>query len=155
MIRLRDSVAIRASPEAVFAWLEVMPQEYKSWHPDHVSCQLLMGTMPQVGAEAECKEYLHGKLHSMRFRITRSQPPHRVDFHIPGLGEGSFRAVPSGDQTYFVAELGLGSTAPLIGPLVDAVLRIFFPGRLEAMRQHMQEEGLNLKHIIESGWAIA
>lgn len=154
MIRLRDSIVIRTTPETLFAWLGAMPQEYVHWHPDHVSCRLIKGSMLQVGGEAECKEYLHGRLHSMHFRIRGAQPPCRVDFEIARLGEGSFQALPSGDQTLFVAELGVGSRTPLIGPLVDAVLRFLFPGRLESMRRHMQEEGLNLKEIIESGWAI-
>jgi hypothetical protein len=154
MIRMQDRIRVRSSPEHLFTWLEAMPQEYTRWHPDHVSCRLLRGSTLEVGAVAECKEYLHGKLHSMRFHVTRSDRPRRLDFRIAGLGEGSFELTPEGMETIFTAELGIGSRAALVGALVDAVLRRLFAGRLTAMRQHMKEEGENLKRIIESGWAL-
>lgn len=129
-----------------------MPEEYVSWHPDHVGCRVLKGSMLQVGSEIECQEYLHGKLHSMRFRLTSVLPGARVEFQIVGLGTGAFEAVAEGEQLRFTAELGLGSDAPVFGRLVDAVLRAVFSARLVAMRQHMREEGQNLKRILEVGW---
>jgi hypothetical protein len=152
MIRLRDSVTIRTTPERLFNWLESMPQEYGSWHPDHVAYHVLSGSMHQVGSEVECKEYLHGKLHSMRFRLTKLDPARRMEYEIAALGKGAFEIIPRGEEVKFVAEVDLGSEAPIIGWLADVVLRALFGRRLEAMREHMREEGLNLKKIIESGW---
>jgi hypothetical protein len=152
VIRLRDSIRIRTTPEQPFRWLESMPQEYVRWHPDHVACRVLKGSMLHVGTEVECKEYLHGKLHSMRFRLTRVDPGRRMEYRIAGLGEGAFEAVAKGEEIDFVAELGLGSDVPVVGLLVDAILGSVFRRRLSAMRQHMLEEGQNLKRIIESGW---
>ncbi len=152
MIRLRDSITIRTTPEQLFNWLESMPQEYGSWHPDHVSYQVLSGSMQQVGSQVECKEYLHGKLHSMRFRLTKLDPGRRMEYEIAALGKGAFEVIPKGEEVEFVAEVDLGSEAPLIGRVADAALRIMFRRRLEAMREHMREEGVNLKKIIESGW---
>lgn len=152
MITLRDSIRIRATPEQLFKWLESMPQEYVFWHSDHVACRVLKGSMLQAGSEFECQEYLHGKLHSMRFRPTRVDPDRRIEYEILALGKGAFKAVPKDEGIEFIAELHLGSNAPIVGRLIDAVLRAFFSSRLEAMRQHMLEEGQNLKRIIESGW---
>ena len=152
MIKLRDSIRIRATPERVFKWLEAMPREYKSWHPDHVACHVIRGSMLQPGSEIECKEYLHGKLHTMRLRAARIDPGRRMEYEIAGLGEGAFEVIPRDDEVEFVAELGLGSDAPILGRAVDTFLRALFGHRLEAMRQHMREEGENLKRIIESGW---
>ena len=129
-----------------------MPQEYKSWHPDHVACRVTHGSMLQPGSEIECQEYLHGKLHVMRFRATRIDPDRRMEYTIAGLGKGAFEVIPRGDEIEFVAELELGSDSPILGRAVDAFLRALFGRRLEAMRQHMREEGENLKKIIESGW---
>jgi hypothetical protein len=75
-----------------------------------------------------------------------------MEYKIPGLGKGAFEVIPEDDEVEFVAELGIGSDIPMVGPLVDAVLRTLFSRRLDAMKEHMQEEGQNLKRIMESGW---
>jgi hypothetical protein len=151
MISLRDSIEIDTTPGELFAWLERMPQEYESWHPDHVSCRVLHGSMLEVGSEIEAEEYLHGKLHSMRFRMTKVIPERRLEVEIEGMGRGAFEAQVDGDRLNFVAELDIGSEAPLLGQLFDIVFRLFFGQRIEEMRQHMAEEGQNLKVILESG----
>jgi hypothetical protein len=74
-----------------------------------------------------------------------------VEYEVVALGKGAFEVIPKGDEVEFVAELGLGSDFPIVGPLVDAVLQALLSRRLEAMRQHMLEEGQNLKKILESG----
>jgi hypothetical protein len=104
-----------------------------------------------MGAELECEERLHGKLHSMRFRTTRVIPDRRLEFAIQGMGRGAFEAQPCQDAVTFIAELDIGSEMPVIGPAFDFIFRRFFPRRIEAMRQHMAEEGRNLKAILETG----
>lgn len=155
MISLRDSINIQTTPAQVFTWLGHMPQEYESWHPDHVTCRVLHGSMLEVGSEVECKEYLHGKLHSMRFRMTKVIPDRRVEFEVEGMGNGAFEAQESGDGVRFVAELDIGSDVPIIGRLFDFIFPWLFKNRIEAMKQHMAEEGRNLKTILESGAPFA
>jgi hypothetical protein len=152
LIKLRDSIRIQTTPEQIFNWLEAMPQEYVSWHPDHVACRMIKGSLLQPGCEIECQEFLHGQLHTLRLRLTRVDPGKRMEFEIPRLGKGAFEVIPEADEIEFVAELGLGSDFPIVGPLVDAVLSALLSRRLEAMKKHMREEGQNLKKIIESGW---
>ena len=152
MIKLRDSIRIRTTPDQLFNWLVLMPQEYTFWHPDHVAYRVIKGSMLQPGSEIECKEYLHGKLHTMRIRLMRVDPDRRMEYEIVGLGKGAFEVIPRGSEVEFVAELGLGSDAPIVGRLADVVLRALFNRRLDAMKEHMREEGQNLKKIIESGW---
>lgn len=108
--------------------------------------------MLQVGSEIQCEEYLHGKLHVMRLRPTRVETGKRIEYEIVGLGKGVFQVIEKGEEVEFVAELYFGSDVPLIGSLIDVVLRSFFSRRLQAVRQHMLEEGQNTKKIIESGW---
>jgi hypothetical protein len=155
MISLRDSINIQTTPAQVFIWLGRMPQEYESWHPDHVTCQVLHGSMLEVGSEVECKEYLHGKLHAMRFRMTKVIPDRRVEFEVEGMGNGAFEAQESGDGVRFVAELDIGSDTPILGRLFDFIFPWLFKNRIEAMKQHMVEEGRNLKTILESGTPFA
>lgn len=76
----------------------------------------------------------------------------RMEYEIVGLGRGAFEVIPKGEEVEFVAELGLGSDVPVLGSLIDAILRMFLSRRLVAMKEHMREEGQNLKKIIESGW---
>lgn len=75
-----------------------------------------------------------------------------MEYEIVGLGRGAFEAIPKGEELEFVAELGFGSDAPIVGRLMDAFLRVWLSRRLDAMRHHMREEGQNLKKIIEAGW---
>lgn len=151
MISLKDSIKIQSTPAQIFAWLGRLPQEYISWHPDHVACRVLHGSMLEVDSEIECEEYLHGKLHAMRFRMTKVVPDKRIEFEVVGMGKGAFEAQESGDGVKFVAELDIGFDVPIIGRLFDFVFTWFLKNRIEAMKQHMTEEGRNLKAILESG----
>lgn len=151
MITLRDRIEIQSTPARIFTWLGQMPQEYEAWHPDHVACRVIHGSMLEVGSEIACEEYLHGKLHAMRFRMMKVVPDKQVEFEVLGMGKGAFEAQESSDGVRFVAELDIGSEAPIIGRLFDFIFPRFFKNRIEAMRQHMAEEGRNLKTILESG----
>lgn len=149
MIFLRDRIEIHTTPSRLFSWLEKMPQEYKSWHQDHVACRVIQGSMLEVGSEIECEEYLHGKLHSMRFRMTKVVPNERLEFVIERMGRGAFQVQSDKDVVIFVAELNIGSASPIIGPIFDLIFSLFFSDRIDAMGQHMAEEGENLKAILE------
>lgn len=152
MIKVRESIRIQTTPRQIFKWLELLPQEYRSWHPDHVACRVIKGSLLQPGCEIECQEYPHGQLHTLRLRLTRVDPGKRMKYEISRLGKGAFEVIPKDGEVEFVAELGLGSDFPIVGSLVDVVLRALLSRRLEAMREHMREEGQNLKEIIELGW---
>lgn len=150
MISLRDSIEIHTTARQVFTWLESMPKEYVSWHPDHIACQVVHGSMLEVGSEIECEEYLHGKLHSLRLRVTKVVPNKRVEFAIERMGRGAFEVLTNNDIVRFVAELDIGTASPIFGPLFDYIFSWFFHQRIEAMQRHMEEEGKNLKAILES-----
>lgn len=150
MISLKDSIEINATPSQVFEWLGRMPQEYLNWHPDHVACRVIHGSMLEVGSEIECEEYLHGKLHSLCFRLTKVVPNNRVEFEVVGMGLGAFEAQAVDDYVRFIAELDIGTEAPLIGRLFDWIFVRLFKQRIADMRQHMAEEGRNLKTILET-----
>jgi hypothetical protein len=150
MISLKDAIEIKTTPKQVFDWLENLPAEYRSWHPDHISCKVLRGSTLEEGTEFECEEYLHGKLHTLRMCMTQVVPDKRVEFDIVNMGRGAFEVEALDDAVLFVAELEIGSTAPILGPLIDFLFASFFRRRIEAMQQHMTEEGQNLKLYLES-----
>jgi hypothetical protein len=108
--------------------------------------------MLQVGSEIQCEEYLHGKIHVLRLHLTSIEAGNHIEYEIVGLGKGNFQVISRGEEVEFLAALAFGSDIPLIGALIDVVLRALLSRRLEAVRQHMREEGQILKKIIESGW---
>lgn len=149
MISLSDAIEIHTTPKQLFTWLERLPQEYLSWHPDHVACKVISGSMLEVGSEIECQEYLHGKLHTLKLRVSRVVPDERVEFRIMGMGRGAFETRSIDDHVRFITELDIGADIPIVGKFFDRVFTRFFAERVKAMEQHMVEEGRNLKEILE------
>lgn len=149
MISLRDEIFIQTTLEDIIDWFEMLPQHYLEWHPDHVYCDLLKGSMWEVGSVMQAGEHLHGELHRLRFVMTEAVPGRRLAYKIPGRGTGAFNFRPDREGVVFEAELHIGSNLPLVGAIADYLLRRLFQGRIEAMQQHMREEGENLKRILE------
>ena len=58
---------------------------------------------------------------------------------------------PRDSGTLFTAEIFFGTKTPLVGTLLDKILPTFMGCRLQALEQHMVEEGRNLKKILEDG----
>jgi hypothetical protein len=106
--------------------------------------------MLEVGSVVECEEYLHGSLHRMRFRMMKVIPNRRMEFVIEKMGRGAFEVEEDEDGVRFIAELDIGVQTPIIERIFDFVFALLFTHRIEAMRQHMFEEGQNLKAILES-----
>lgn len=151
MIVLRDEIEIAASPERIFDWFAHFKETYLDWHPDHVDCQYLKGSsMLDEGAVIYCEEMLHGDLHRLNIRLSGLERNRRVDYVVaPGM-RGSFVLEPRGDQTAFIAYLYFGTDFPLIGPLIDRLMRVMLATQIAAFEQHMAEEGVNLKRMLEA-----
>lgn len=151
MIILHDEIEIAASPERIFDWFAHFRENYLDWHPDHVDCQYLEGkSILNEGAVVYCEEYLHGKLHKLKLRLTNLETNRRLEYVVaPGMG-GSFVLEPRGEQTAFIAYLYFGIDFPLIGPLLDRMMGAALADQIAAFRQHMMEEGENLKRLLEA-----
>jgi hypothetical protein len=149
MILLQDTIAIQTSPEQVFDWLAHFKEYYLAWHPDHVKCLYLKGTSLEVGSVIYVEEYLHGELHRLKLRITKVIPLSRVEYTaVIGMG-GAFSVIPHGQGVLFTAETYLGITVPVLASVIDRLFKELFSGRLQALQQHMAEEGVNLKRLLE------
>lgn len=148
MIRLRDSIQINVAPDRVWAWLDELPTHYRAWHPAHVTCRYERGDHLQVGATLYVEERLHQRLHRLRLRAREVVPERLLRYR--GLGyEGAFVLEPATGGTRFTAELAFGVRAPVIGGLVDVMLRPILAHVLPELQAHMREEGENLKRILE------
>ena len=150
MLILRDTVGIRATPERVFDWLAHFEDNYASWHPDHVSCRHASGPRFAPGAVYRIEEYLHGRLHRLTMRVTRMVPNREISYRIAPGFRGAFRVIPQESGVLFVAELAMGWSVPVLGPMLDALLGCLLSRRLAALEQHIREEGESLRTVLEA-----
>jgi hypothetical protein len=148
VIRLRDTIHIKVPPEVVWTWLEELPAHYREWHPAHVTCRYERGESLEVGATLCVEERLHRKVHRLRLRATHVVPGRMMRYRSR-VFTGAFLLEPANGGTRFTAEVAFGIPAPVIGTVIDAVLRTFMARRLAAFRAHMHEEGENLKRLLE------
>ncbi len=139
---LTDSVEIKAASEKILDFLTHLDKNYTAWHPDHVACYWIEGESMKKGSVLCAEEYLHGKLHKMKFRISKSEPTvleYDILFPVSLIcPKGSFLIEPRGGTCLFTATL---SFRPGMFSL--------FRGRAEALKIHMKEEGENLKTLLE------
>jgi hypothetical protein len=152
-IVLTDSVEIRATPEKVFNFfLQIVDDaSYRTWHPaDHVGLRWIRGNPYEEGSVVCAEEYLHGKLHKLKFRISKIVPNREMEY-VPlspllriFFSKNRFEIEPSGDGCIFTAEVHLR-----IGRIAKALAKRKFEVGLSSLRKHMKEEGENLKRILE------
>lgn len=141
---LQDSIEMRTTPEEIFEWITHFEENYRAWHPDHVTCRWIKGGPAQEGSVLYIEEYVHGELHKMTFRMTKIEPT-RIEYDVSFplsvvCPRGSFHIHPKGKSCVFTATLTFR---------FGALLRILFEKRVDALRMHMKEEGENLKQLLE------
>jgi len=151
MITLTDSIEIEATPEQVFDWLIERfknKESYQAWHPDHVDIRWIKGESFQEGSIVYAEEYLHGELHKLKFIITKVVPnsvmEYRPLFPLSIFAPGNaFFIEPKGENSCIFTATGSLRAGPLFKKLGK--------NRIVATKQHMKEEGENLKKALEKG----
>ncbi len=141
---LKDSIEIKTIPEKIEEWFKNLDKHYLEWHPDHVKFVKVTGGMDE-GDIFYFEEYLHGKLHKIRSRITKIEKNKRIEYKnlFPTsiiCPKGSFIIESKGESCIFT-----GTVSLRFGWLITKLAK----NRLESVRQHMVEEGQNLKEIME------
>jgi len=151
---LTDEIEIRTTPERVFAFLSglVDDESYRAWHPDdHVAMRWKRGPPWQEGSVVYAEEYFHGKLHKLTFVITKVVPDREIEYvpvsrflkrYVPKM---TFSAQPKGENCVFKATTHY--RLPLL-PRLFAKKSV--QQGLSSVRQHMKEEGENLKKALET-----
>jgi hypothetical protein len=146
-MRLHDSIWIRTTPRQVFRFFETMDEHYLRWHPDHLLFRWEEGRGVREGVVFHFEETIGGKRMKKRVHFTRVEPDRHVEFTftnrllaliVPRL---SFHFEPERGGTRFEAEIVVRT-----GPLGAWLNRREF----DAVRQHMREEGENLKALLEA-----
>jgi hypothetical protein len=149
MITLRDAIEIKASPEQIIDFFLNFKDNFYVWHPDHVECRYLTPGPLKENSVIYFEEYLHGKLHKLKLRITLIKPNSRIEYKTFMGTKGVFVMEPRDTMTLFIAEMHMGSNMPVLGKIMDRIMLKFLSRQLEGLRQHMVEEGHNLKKILE------
>ncbi|MCD6358474.1 MAG: hypothetical protein J7L90_00715 [Dehalococcoidia bacterium] len=158
MIVLRDEIEIQAPPERIFQWFTHLNKNYRTWHPkDHVELRYIKGSLTEKDSLVYFEEYLHGKLEKMKFRVTGIEPNARIEyqflFPFPYSlfkARGAFITKRCGKNTSFIAEICWGYNVPVLGKAIDKLIhKSLTVSQLQAIKQHMLEEGQNLKCIME------
>lgn len=153
-VTLTHSIEIRTTPEKIFRFfLQIVDDaSYQAWHPeDHVAFRWIQGEPWQKGSVVYAEEYIHGKLHKLKFLITEVVPNRKIEF-VPlsrflriYFPKNTFTIEPRKDSCEFTATGCLR-----VGRLVKALAKKKLDHGLSCVRRHMKEEGENLKRILEN-----
>ncbi len=151
---LRDSIEVKTSPEKAFKFLTsiVDGDTYRAWHKgDHVGFRWLQGKPWTEGSVLYAEEYIHGKLHKLKFKITKIVPNEKIEYSPTScfirkfFPKNEFLIEQKGESCLFTAS---GTYR------VGKIGKIFFGKSIEralsSVKQHMKEEGENPKRILES-----
>ena len=146
MAILKNSIEIKTTPDKIFKWLKNLDKHYKEWHPDHVKWINLTGSLDK-GDIFYSEEYLHGKLHKLKGKITKIEENKRVKykFLFPTSiisPKGSFIIELKDESSIFTAIVSFR-----FGWLFSKLAK----NKVKASKTHMREEGENLKKLLEKG----
>jgi hypothetical protein len=114
-----------------------------------VECRYLTSGPLKENSIIYIEEYIHGKLHKLKLHITLVEPDSRIEYRTFMGTKGIFTMEPGEVGTRFTAEMRMGTDIPILGRLVDRIMLVFLSYQLEGLKQHMTEEGRNLKKILE------
>ena len=109
---LTDSIEIKTTPDKIFDFFAhlVDDESYRSWHPDdHVALRWIKGLPWEEGSVVYAEEYIHGKIHKLKFVITGVIPNKRIEYAPQSrilriyFPKNTFAVEPKGDICVFTA----------------------------------------------------
>ena len=151
---LKDSIEIKTTAEKIFTFFNsiIDDESYRAWHTeDHVSLRWLKGNPWTEGSVVYAEEYIHGKLHKLKFKITKIVPGERIEYTPTSrfakffFPKNEFIIEQKGEFCVFTA-----SGTYRVGKLGKIFFKKAIEKGLSSVRKHMREEGINLKNILES-----
>lgn len=154
-VMVTDSIEIKTTPERIFAFLTsiVDDETYRAWHEgDHVRFRWIEGQPWAEGSVMYAEEYLHGRIHKLKFQVTRVVPDRRIEYAPVSrllrmfFPKNELIIEQRGESCLFVASVTFR---------VGWIGKTFFGKAIErglaSVRKHMREEGENLRRILEQG----
>jgi len=151
---LTDSIEIKTRPEKIFNFFAklVDDESYRAWHPDdHVALRWIEGQPWEEGSVVYAEEYIHGKLHKLKFVVTKVIPNREIEYapvswllrrYSP---KNTFSLQQKEGTCVFTA-----TGTYRIGWLVKTFAKKRLERGLSSVKKHMKEEGENLKRILEA-----
>jgi len=152
-IHISNSININVDSEKVISFLKGLrnDEKYKEWHPeDHVSMRWAKGEPWEEGSICHAKEHIGSKLETIKMSVNKVIDGKYIEYaptsrfmrrYIPRL---TFHVTDVEDGCKFTATMDC--RIPLIP-------RLLVPGKvkreLDAVRKHIQEEGENMKALLE------
>jgi len=142
------AVYIEAPPALVYDALSNL-EEAKEWRPNFVSIEML--TPGPVGAGTEWLETRRafGKQSTEHFRVTRWQPPSRLDLRVVDTTRGgeyrfTYELMPERNGTILElsGEIRIGGFRELIGRLFIGSFKKSRHRDLEALKTHLETRSL-------------
>jgi hypothetical protein len=143
---LRAETWIRTSADALIQFFDGMEENYTIWHPEHHSFTWIEGSGVAERVVSEFDETVAGKRQRKKMVFTHVGDG-RIEFAPVSrlirllLPRVVFDIAPDGDGCRLIQEVHVR-----VGPLGARLNRKEF----EAVQQHMEEEGANLKALMES-----
>jgi hypothetical protein len=151
---LTDSIEIKTTPAKLFNFLTnlVDDESYRAWHPeDHLSLRWIGGQPWEEGSVVCAEEYIHGKLHKLKFLVTKVVPNAEIEY-VPTswllrryFPKNTFSIEPKEETCVFTAK---GTYRA--GWLAKTFAKKKLARALSSVKKHMQEEGENLKKMLEA-----
>jgi hypothetical protein len=145
MIVLSDSIFIKCTQEKAYNWFMSLDKNYKAWHPNHVECIYESKGDVTKDTIITSKEYLHKKLHVIKMKISSTKKNESIVY--TSLFPFSILS-PQGSFIFENKENGIIFTAT-IDIRLGKFLQKIFRKRMIDLVNHMKEEGINARAILE------
>lgn len=151
---ITDSIEIKTTPEEIFNFVTgiIDDESYRAWHKgDHVSFRWLKGQPWAEGSVMYAEEYLHGKLHKLKFEVTKIVPNEKIEYTPVSrfirkfFPKNEFIIEQKEESCLFIA-----SGTYRVGWIGKTFFGKAIEKGLSSVRKHIKEEGENLKRILES-----
>ena len=148
-MELIDKIRIKSTPDKIWDTLIFFfksTDNYKLWHKDHISCYWNKGKDFSPGSILIAEELMHGKKHKLAFKIKSIDREsllmeYRMLFPFSIICSGGyFKLILYDKETEFIAQLRFR---------LGFLLKILFKRQVESLKEHMNEEGQNIKEFIE------
>jgi hypothetical protein len=156
VITLKDSVEIKTTPEELFDWFKNLDKHFEEWHPNHKKFVKVTGGTDE-GDIVYFEELVEGKWYKVKVKIgklEKSEQGWRIELLTSSrLAKILFIAEAKEDGCIFTHIESFGFKTPVIGRLIDFLMsKVFYSlFRFDLIRKDMEEDGLNLKRILERG----
>ena len=147
---IKSSTEINTSPEKIWDFFLNLESNYQKWHPaEHQFFHWTKGKPLEVGSKFDSKETVAGHKTKLKGVCTESvknkkivfKPVWPISFICPKI-EWNFKQ--QGEKTIFTAQTHFKFGRLFLMFKKDAVKEM-----MEITKKHMDEEGVNLKNILE------